>query len=183
APISVFSDQRRTKSTIWSRVSCGTHTPIRVPQDFFLGQRAPPSVQPEPHLFAGSSSPDTRCVPVQPGDWAGSSAAKQRPRFRRSPFASGRTSSDAAHALRIGPKSEFSPGNGASKWRPFLLRCSSCVAFSRGLSVILTEERSLHFQLRRNKGASPVLPACASLPVGTPVQPGMQSGLQCPLWR
>src|SRR5215813_7648450 len=118
----------------------------------FLGQRAPTSVQPEPHLFAGSSSPDTRCVPVQPGDWAGSSAAKQRPRFRRSPFASGRTSSDAAHALRIGPKSEFSPGNGASTWRPFLLRCSSCVAFSRGLSVILTEERSLHFQLRRNKG-------------------------------
>src|SRR5262249_49166795 len=116
----------------------------------FLGQRAPTSVQPEPHLFAGSSSPDTRCVPVQPGDWAGSSAAKQRPRFRRSLFASGRTSSDAAHALRIGPKSELSRGNGASKWRPFLLRCSSCVAFSRGLSVILTEERSLHFQLRQN---------------------------------
>src|SRR5215510_9953605 len=117
----------------------------------FLGQRAPTSVQPEPHLFAGSSSPDTQCVPVQPGDWAGSSAAKQRPRFRRSPFSSGRTSSDAAYALRIGPKSELSPGNGASKWRPFLLRCSSCVAFSRGLSVLLTEERSLHFQLKRNK--------------------------------
>jgi hypothetical protein len=28
APISVFSDQRRTKSTIWSRVSCGTQTPV-----------------------------------------------------------------------------------------------------------------------------------------------------------
>jgi hypothetical protein len=34
-PISVFSDQRRTKSTIWSRVSCGSQTPVRVPQLFF----------------------------------------------------------------------------------------------------------------------------------------------------
>jgi hypothetical protein len=31
APISVLSDRRRTKSTIWSRVSCGTQTLIRVP--------------------------------------------------------------------------------------------------------------------------------------------------------
>jgi hypothetical protein len=35
ALISVFSDQRRTKSTIWFRVSCGTQTPVRVPQLFF----------------------------------------------------------------------------------------------------------------------------------------------------
>src|SRR5882757_9407179 len=40
ALISVFSDQRRTKSTIWSRVSCGTQTPVRVPQLFFLGPHA-----------------------------------------------------------------------------------------------------------------------------------------------
>src|SRR5580693_9036586 len=37
ALISVLSDRRRTKSTIWSRVSCGTQTPVRVPQLFFLG--------------------------------------------------------------------------------------------------------------------------------------------------
>jgi hypothetical protein len=35
APISVFSDQRRTKSTIRSRVSCATQTPVRVLQLFF----------------------------------------------------------------------------------------------------------------------------------------------------
>ena len=35
APISVFSDQRRTKSTSWSRMSGGAQTPVRVPQDLF----------------------------------------------------------------------------------------------------------------------------------------------------
>jgi hypothetical protein len=34
-PISVFSDQYRTKSTTRSRTSCGTHTLVRAPQDFF----------------------------------------------------------------------------------------------------------------------------------------------------
>src|ERR1700693_4726466 len=62
APISVFSDQRRTKSTIWSRVSCGTQTPVRVPQIFFLGPHVPPSVRPNPHPSFGSSSPDGRFV-------------------------------------------------------------------------------------------------------------------------
>jgi hypothetical protein len=33
ALISLASDQRRTKSTIWSRTSCGTQTPVRVPQE------------------------------------------------------------------------------------------------------------------------------------------------------
>src|SRR5258707_4872548 len=47
APISVFSDQRRTKSTIWSRVSCGTQTPVRVPQAFFLARHAQTSIRPE----------------------------------------------------------------------------------------------------------------------------------------
>src|SRR5580700_7632809 len=39
-PISVFSDQRRAKSTTWSRTSCGTQLPVRVPQMFFLVRRA-----------------------------------------------------------------------------------------------------------------------------------------------
>src|ERR1051326_5127725 len=46
APISVFSDQRRTKSTIWSRVSCGTQTPVRVPHAFFLGPHVRSSARP-----------------------------------------------------------------------------------------------------------------------------------------
>jgi hypothetical protein len=35
-----------------------------VPQLFFLGQHAPPSVRPKPHPSSGSSSPDMRFVPV-----------------------------------------------------------------------------------------------------------------------
>jgi len=36
ALISVSSDQRRTKSTTWSRTSCGTHTWVRAPPRLFL---------------------------------------------------------------------------------------------------------------------------------------------------
>src|SRR5690349_9845014 len=70
APISVFSDQRRTKSTIWSRVSCGTQTPVRAPQEFFLARHAPPSVPPGPHPWSGSSSPDRRSAPARRNGWA-----------------------------------------------------------------------------------------------------------------
>ncbi len=31
----LFSDQRPTKSTTWSRTSCGTQLSVRVPQGFF----------------------------------------------------------------------------------------------------------------------------------------------------
>src|SRR5579871_1338758 len=150
ALISVVSDQRRTKSTIWSRVSCGTHTPVRVPQDFFLGQCAPPSVRPEPHPCAGSSSPETRCGPAPLGDSGGSSVERPGPHSQTSLFASGRTSSDASHAFRTGPRSELSLTNAPSEWRPFALRCSSFDPFSRVSPFILTEGRLLHFQLRRD---------------------------------
>src|SRR3974390_251824 len=63
ALISVFSDQRRTKSPISSRVSCGTQALVRVPQLFFLGPHAPPSVRPALHPSSGPSFPDTRFVP------------------------------------------------------------------------------------------------------------------------
>src|ERR1051325_6579790 len=56
--ISVFSDQRRTKSTIWSRVTCGTQSPITVPQVFFLGPHVPPSTRLEHRPWSGSSSRD-----------------------------------------------------------------------------------------------------------------------------
>src|SRR5271165_2807271 len=74
----VFSDQRRTKSTIWSRVSCGTQIPVRVPQLFFLGPHAPPSVWPALHPSSGPSFPDTRFVPVGADGWCGLSGGKRR---------------------------------------------------------------------------------------------------------
>src|SRR5229473_4841375 len=150
APISVVSDQRRTKSTIWSRTSCGTQTPVRVPQDFFLGQCAPPSTRPGPHPSAGFSSPDIRSVPVRPGGWAEPSAGRQPLRFQRTPSATDRTSSDAAHAPRTDLRSAPSPTDAALEWPPSRLLCSSYVVVSSVLSVSLTEKRPLHFQLRRN---------------------------------
>src|SRR5260370_7683145 len=65
ALISVFSDQHRTKSTTTSRTSCGTHTLVRAPQDFFLRRCARPSVRPTPRLWSGSSFPETRSVAVR----------------------------------------------------------------------------------------------------------------------
>src|SRR5207302_9641216 len=66
-PISVFSDQHRTKSTTRSRTSCGTHTLVRAPQDFFLRRCARPSVPPTPRLCSGSSFAGTRSVAVRLG--------------------------------------------------------------------------------------------------------------------
>ena len=43
--ISAVVAHRRTKSTMASRVSEGTHRPFKTPQDFFLTERAPPSVR------------------------------------------------------------------------------------------------------------------------------------------
>src|SRR5215813_7233327 len=78
APISLFSDQRRTKSTIWSRVSCGTQTPVRAPQAFFLGPHARPSVRPKPRPWSGSSSPGTRFAPGRLSGSVAPSARRQR---------------------------------------------------------------------------------------------------------
>src|ERR1700728_527564 len=152
ALISVFSDQRRTKSTISSRVSCGAQTPVRVPQLFFLGQHVPPSVRPKPHPSSGSSFPDGRFVPVRPDGWSVLSAEKLRLRSRRTPSASGRTPSAGAPVRHIDPRSALLPPNAASEWRPSLPACSASVASSCVRSVILTDERLLHFQLRQDTG-------------------------------
>src|ERR1019366_4765588 len=151
APISVFSDQRRTKSTIWSRVSCGTQTPVRVPQLFFLRQHAPPSVRPRPHPSSGSSSPDARFVLARQSGQAALSAERQPRRSRRTPSASGRTLSAGAPARHIDPRSALLPPNASSEWQLSLPACSASVVSSCVLSVILTDERFLHFQLRRDK--------------------------------
>src|SRR5271169_1324087 len=150
ALISVFSDQRRTKSTIWSRVSCGTQTPVRVPQLFFLGPHAPPSVRPALHPSSGPSFPDTRFVLVRADGWCGLSAGKRRLRSRRTPSASGRTRLAGVPTRHTGPRSALLPPNASSEWRPSLPACSASVVSSCVRSVILTDERFLHFQLRQD---------------------------------
>src|ERR1022692_3397957 len=158
APISVFSDQRRTKSTIWSRVSCGTQTPVRAPQEFFLARRAPPSVPPRPHPWSGSSSPDRRSAPARRNGWAALSAERQPRRSRRTPSASGRRPWAGVPVCHTAPRSAPAPADAASGWQLSLPACSASVASSCVRSIILTGERFLHFQLNRNRsplGAGP----------------------------
>ncbi|MGI8962478.1 MAG: hypothetical protein ACR2IV_22525, partial [Bryobacteraceae bacterium] len=53
--------------------------------------------------------------------------------------------------------------NAASEWRLSLLRCNASVASSCVLPVILTAERSLHFQLRQDSGTWMSLPPITEL--------------------
>src|SRR5215472_7781072 len=149
APISVFPDQRRTKSTIWSRVSCGTQTPVRVPQLFFLGQHALPSVQPKPHLSSGSSAPDRRFVPVQADGWCVPFVEKPPLRSQKTPSATGRKRLAGVPVRHTDPRSALLPPNAASEWQPSLPACSASVASSCVRFVVLTDERFFHFQLRQ----------------------------------
>ena len=48
------------------------------------------------------------------------------------------------------PRSALLPPNAASEWQPSLPACSASVDFSCVRSVILTDERFLHFQLRQD---------------------------------
>src|SRR5258707_1943409 len=150
APISVFSDQRRTKSTTRSRTSCGTHTLVRAPQNFFLRRCARPSILPTPRLWSGSSSPGTQSVVVRLGGPAGSCPGRRQRHFRRTLFANGRTPLAAAPAHHTDPIPALYPTSAASEWQPSLPRCNASALFSCVLSVILTEERSFHFQLRQD---------------------------------
>src|SRR3974390_3133480 len=150
ALISVFSDQRRTKSTISSRVSCGTQTLVRVPQLFFLGPHAPPSVRPALHPSSGPSFPDTQSAPVRADGSSVLAAGKRRLLARRTPSASGRTRLAGVPTRHTGPRSALLPPNVSSEWRPSLPACSVSVVSSCVRSVILTDERLLHFQLRQD---------------------------------
>src|SRR5580700_3060655 len=149
-PISVFSDQHRTKSTTWSRTSGGTHTLVRAPQDFFLKRCVRPSIRPTPRLWCGSSFPGTRSVAVQLGGPAGPCPGRRPRHSRRTLSASGRTLSAAVHAPHRDQKPALYPTSAVSGWQPSLLRCSAFALFSYVLSVILTEERLLQFQLRQD---------------------------------
>src|SRR2546426_2689213 len=154
ALISVFSDQRRTKSTTRSRTSCGTHTLVRAPQDFFLRPCAQPSIRPAPHPSSGSSFPGTRSVVVRLGGPDGSWTGRQPPRSRRTLFANGRTPLAAAPVPHTDRKPALYPANAVLGCQPSLRQCSASALFACVLSVILTEERSLQFQLRQDKSVS-----------------------------
>src|SRR6202158_6613945 len=152
ALISVFSDQRRTKSTTSSRTSCGTQVSVRVPQDFFLMRGAPPSARPGPRPWSAPSSPRTQSVSVSPPPGGEDVPAfGRRPlRSRRTLFASGRTPSAAGPVLHTAPKPGPCLKDGAAEWPPSPQQCNACALFSYVRSAILTDERFLHFQLRRD---------------------------------
>src|SRR6266571_6876614 len=151
-PISVFSDQRRTKSTTWSRTSCGTQLPVRLPQVFFLARCAPPLTRPGLRPWSAPSSPRTQSVSASPPLGGGDALEPERlpPRSRRTPFASGRTLLAAVPAPHTGPRRGPYLKGTASEWQLSLLRCNASVPSSYVRSAILTEERFLHFQLRQD---------------------------------
>src|SRR5260370_3283554 len=120
-PISVFSDQRRTKSTARSRTSCGTHTLVRAPQDFFLRRCARPSVRPTPRPWSGFSFPETRSVAVRLGGLVGSCPGRRPPHSRRTLFANGTTPLAAAPVHHTDRKPALYPISAASGGQPLLL--------------------------------------------------------------
>src|SRR6476661_250497 len=152
APISVFSDQYRTKSTTRSRTSCGTHTLVRAPQNFFLRRCARPSIPPTPRLWSGSSSPGSRSVAVRLDGPGGSCQRRPQRHSQRTLFANDRIPLAAVPVHHTDRKPALYPTSVVSGWQPFLLRCNAFALFSCVLSVILTEERLLQFQLRQDKG-------------------------------
>src|ERR1700677_3339004 len=155
--ISLFSDQCRTKSTTRSRTSCGTQVALRVPQDFFLMRCAPPSAPPGPRPWFALSSPRTQSASVSPppGGEGVRAPGRRTLRSRRTLFASGRTPLAAVPVLHTGQIPQPCLKDGAVEWPPFPQQCSASVLFSYVRSAILTDERSLHFQLRRNRSPKP----------------------------
>src|SRR5216684_1288743 len=158
ALISVFSDQHRTKSTTTSRTSCGTHTLVRAPQDFFLKRCARPSIRPTPRLWSGSSFAGTRSVAVRLDGPVGSCPERRQRHSRRTLFANGRTPLAAAPVPHTDRKPALYPTSAASGWQPSLLRCSAFALFSCVLSAILMEEGPLQFHLRQDNLIWPPTP-------------------------
>jgi hypothetical protein len=70
-------------------------------------------------------------------------------------FADFAKTNGATDLASAGPRSALLPPNASSEWRPSLPMCSASVASSCVRSVILTDERCLHFQLRQDKHAFP----------------------------
>src|SRR6476659_5816966 len=154
-PISVFSNQHLTKSTTRSRTSCGTHTLVRAPQNFFLRRCARPSIPPTPRLWSGSSSPGSRSVAVRLDGPGGSCQRRPQRHSQRTLFANDRIPLAAVPVHHTDRKPALYPTSVVSGWQPFLLRCNAFALFSCVLSVILTEERLLQFQLRQDTIMNP----------------------------
>ena len=74
-------------------------------------------------------------------------------RSRKTPSASGRTRLAGVPVRHTDPRSALLPPNAASEWQPSLPACSASVTSSCVRSVILTDERFLHFQMRQNTDA------------------------------
>src|SRR6266576_6165687 len=160
-PISIFFDQRPTKSITSSRTSCGTQFSVRVPQGFFLTRCVPPSAPPGPRPWSAPSSPRTQSASVSPPPGGEDAPAfGRRPlHSRRTLFASGRTPSAAAPVPHTDRKLAPCLKDGAAEPPPSPLQCSACALSSYVRSAILTDERSLHFHLRRNTRSTPLLAA------------------------
>src|SRR6516165_9492559 len=126
-PISVFSDQRRKKSTTSSRVSWGTQLLVRAPQDFFLKPRARPSTRPRPRPWIALSFPRTQCAFASPqlAELASLWTQTLPLRFRRTPSANGRKPWVAMPFLRKARKPALCLGDDVSGWRLSLRRCNA----------------------------------------------------------
>src|ERR1035438_8281079 len=101
-------------------------------------------------FLSGPSSSDIRCVLARADGRCATSSGRLPPRSRRTPSATGRRPSAGGPAHRTASRSAPDPANASSKWLPSLRLSNDSVSFSCVLSVILTAERSLRFQLRQN---------------------------------
>src|SRR3989441_6861487 len=72
--------------------------------------------------------------------------------FSKNSFANGRTPLAAAPVPHTDRKPALYPANAVLGCQPSLRQCSASALFACVLSVILTEERSLQFQLRQDSG-------------------------------
>src|SRR4029077_5302213 len=117
---------------------------------------APPSARPGPRPWFAPSSPKTQSVSVSPppGGEDVPAPGKRLLRSRRTLFASGRTPSAPGPVLHTDRKPGPCLKDGAVEWPPSPQQCNACALFSYVRSAILTDERFLHFQLRRDMGAS-----------------------------
>src|SRR5215469_17324824 len=118
----------------------------------FLTRCVPPSAPLRPHLWSAPFSPKTRSVSASPGPGGQDvpSTGKPRLRSRRTLSASGRTLLVAGPAPRTNRRPESCPKDGAVKSPPSPQQCSACALFAYARSALLTDERFLHFQLRRD---------------------------------
>src|SRR6202158_6297394 len=120
---------------------------------FFLTQCAPPSTRPGPRPWSAPSSPGTQSASASPPPGGEDVPVfGRRPlRSRRTLSANGKIPSAAGPVLHTDPKLPPCPKGVASEPQPSLPQCSACALFSYVRSAILTDERFLHFQLRRDK--------------------------------